>query len=80
MRGDNTTLLQSTKQKLKVGLLEQRLGGTFWVRGVGDNDVEFVLVVFEKLEPIADVDLALGVLESLGHVGKVLLGETNDSL
>lgn len=78
--GDDTAVPQSIMQKLEVGLLEQALGGTLWVRGVGDNDIEAVLVVVQELEAITDVDLALRVLVTLGHLGQVLLGETDDSL
>jgi len=71
---------QSIVQKLEVGLLEQALGGTLGVRGVGDDDIKAVLVVVQELEAIANVDLALGVLVTLGHLGQVLLGETDNGL
>lgn len=67
-------------EKLEVGLLEERLGGTLGVGGVGDDDVEGVLVVIKELEAVADVDLDLGVVEASGHVGEVLLGEADDGL
>lgn len=80
MRGNNTTLAEGVVEKLEVGLLEEGLGGTLGVGGVGDDDIEGVLEVLEELEAIANVDLDLGVLEASRHVGKELLGETDDSL
>lgn len=67
-------------QKLEVRLLEQGLGGAVRVRGVGDDDVESVLVLVEELEAVADVHLDLGVVETLGHAGEVLLREANNGL
>ena len=54
--------LESAKQKLKVGLLEERLSRTLGVGRVGDDDVELVLVAFQELEAVADVDGSLGAL------------------
>ncbi len=67
-------------EELEVGLLEEGLGGALRVGGVGDDDIESVLVVVEELEAVADVDLGLGVLKANGHAGEVLLGEADDSL
>lgn len=67
-------------EELEVTLLEEGLGGAVGVGGVGDDDVELVLVVVEELEAVADVDGGLGVLEADSHAGEVLLGETDDSL
>lgn len=80
MGRNDTTLAQSAAQQLKVWCLEESLGGTLWVAGVGDDNVELVLLVLEELEAIADDGLGLGVVEADGHARKVLLGETNDSL
>ena len=77
---NNATLLESSKQKLEVWLLEKHLGGSLWVRGVSDDDVELVLVVIKELESISDVDLDLGVLVADGHSWKVLLREADDGL
>lgn len=78
--GDDTAIAQGIAQKLKVGLLEERLGRTLWVRGIGDDHIELVLLGLEELEAIADVGLDLGVLVADGHAGEVLLGEADDSL
>lgn len=80
LSGDDTALAQSIAQQLKVGLLEQRLGGALGVGAVGDDDIEFVLAVLEKLEAVADVDLDVGVLEADAHAGEVFLGDANDGL
>jgi len=77
---NDTALLQGIVEELEVVLLEQGLGGAVGVGRVGDDDVELVLVVVEELEAVADVDLDLGVVEADGHVGEVLLGETDDGL
>ena len=80
MCGDNATLLESSEEQLKVWLLEQALCRALWVRRVGNDDVEFVLVVLQELEAVSDVDLDLGVLETNGHAWEVFLGETDDGL
>lgn len=80
MGGDDASLAQGVVHELEVGLLEQALGGALGVGGVGDDDVEGVLVIVKELEAIANVDLDLGVLEALGHAREVLLGQTDHSL
>jgi hypothetical protein len=80
LRGDDTTLAKSTVEQLEVGGLEKSLGRTLRVAGVGDDDIELVLLVLEELEAIANNGLSLGVLEADGHAGKVLLGEADDGL
>lgn len=80
MGSNDATIAQGIMEKLEVGLLEQALGGALGIGRVGNNDVEAVLVVVEKFEAIANVDLGLGVFEALGHVGQVLLGQADDSL
>ena len=50
MGGDDTAFAQRIVEKLKVGLLEESLGGTFGVGGVGDDNIKLVLVVLEELE------------------------------
>lgn len=72
--------LESAKKKLKVGFLEERLGRTLGVGRVGNDDVKGVFVAFQELEPVANMDGSLGVLEPDGHGGQVLLGNPNDSL
>jgi hypothetical protein len=80
LSSNDTALTKSIVEELEVALLEESLGGTIGVRGVGDDDVELVLVVVEELEAIANVGLGLGVLEAAGHGGEVLLGEADNSL
>lgn len=80
MGRNDTTLAQSAAQQLKVWCLEESFGGTLRVAGVGNDDVELVLLVLEELESIANDGLGLGVVEANGHAGQVLLGETDDSL
>jgi hypothetical protein len=77
---DHASFAQSSVQQLKVRLLEQRLGRAFGVRAVGDDHVELVLVVSQKLKAVANVDLDVGVLETNAHAGKIFLGYTDDSL
>ena len=80
MGSDDTAFPQSVVHELEVRLLEEALGRALRVGGVGDDDIESVLVVIKELETIADVDFDLGVLVPSGHAGEVLLGETDDSL
>jgi hypothetical protein len=42
---DDSSILQSIKEQLEVGLLEEALSRSFWVGRVGDDYVEGVLVV-----------------------------------
>lgn len=80
MRGDDTTLTEGTAEKLKVRLLEEGGSRAVRVRGVGDDDVELVLVVVQELEAIANVNLDLGVLVDTGKRWEILLGEANNGL
>lgn len=80
MGSDDTALSEGAVEKLEVGLLEEGLGGTLRVRGVGDDDVECVLIVGKELEAVTDVDGDLFVAETGGHMGKVLLGEADNGL
>lgn len=80
MCGDDTSITESIAQELKVRLLEEALGRALRVRAVSDDDIELVLALLEKLEPVANVDLHVGVLEADAHAGKILLGDTDDSL
>ena len=80
MGGDDAALAKSALEELEVGLLEESLGGALGVGGVGDDDVELVLVVVEELEAVADVHLDLGVLVADAHAGQVLLAEADDGL
>jgi hypothetical protein len=77
---NDTSLAESAAQQLKVWLLEESLGRSLRVGGVGDDDIELVLLVLEELEAVADNGLGLGVVEANGHAGKVFLGKTNDGL
>jgi len=80
LRSDDAAVPQGIVHQLEVRLLEQALSRALWVRRVGDDDVEAVLVVVQELEAVADVDLDLGVVVTRSHAGKVLLGEANDGL
>jgi hypothetical protein len=78
--GNYTAFTERAVKQLEVRLLEESLSGTFWVAGVGDDDVEFALLVLEELEAVTDNGGGLWVLEADRHAGEVLLGETDDSL
>jgi hypothetical protein len=78
--GNDTAFAERTVKQLEVWLLEQSLSRTLWVAGVSDDDVELALLVLKELEAVTDDGGGLGVLETDGHAGEVLLGETNDSL
>ena len=77
---NDTAIAEGVTQKLEIGLLEKALGRALGVRGVGDDDVELVLLGLEELEAVADVGLDLGVLVADGHAGEVLLGQADDGL
>jgi hypothetical protein len=77
---NNTAFTQSAIQQLKVRFLEERLCWSLGVRAVGDDDIEFVLVVGQELEAVADVDFDVGVLEADAHAGEVFLGDADDGL
>lgn len=74
------THLEGLVEKLEVRLAKEQLGGTLWVGGIGDDNIELVLVLGEESETVTNVDGGLGVLETSSHVGKELLGDTNDGL
>jgi uncharacterized protein (DUF934 family) len=77
---NNTAFTQSAIQQFEIRLLEERLGWSLRVRAVGDDDVEFVLVVGQELEAVADVDFDIRVLEADAHAGEVFLGDADDGL
>lgn len=77
---DGTTLLKSFLEELEVRRLEKRLGGTDRVRGVGDNNVVFVLVLGKELETVTNVNLNSRVLVAVGHEREPLLRDSDDSL
>lgn len=80
MGRDHPSVPQGLVEQLKVGLLEETLGGALGVRAIGDDHVEFVLELLQELEAVADVHLDVGVLEANAHAGEVLLGEADDGL
>ena len=80
MSSDDTAGAQGVVEELEVGLLEQRLGRALRVRGVGDDDIEVVLVVVQELEAIANVDANLGVVETSRHDRQILLRQADDGL
>lgn len=67
-------------EKLEVRLLEEGLGGALGIRGVGDDDVESVLVVVQELEAITDVNLDLRVVVAGRHLGEIDLGKADNGL
>jgi hypothetical protein len=77
---NDTSLLKGAEKQLKVRLLEQAFGWSLWVGRVGDDDIEFVLVVIQEFESVPNVNLDFWVLVADGHTGEVFLGETNNSL
>jgi hypothetical protein len=80
LSGDDTTFAEGAVEELEVGLLEQSLGGALRITGVGDDDIELVLLVLKVLEAIANKDFDFGVFEANRHSGKVLLGKADDGL
>ena len=80
LSGNNSTFAKCTVEELEIGLLEESLGGTLWVAGVGDDDIKLVLLVLEELESVANNGLHLGVVETDRHAGEKLLRKTDDSL
>ena len=80
MGSDNTSITKRITQELKVGLLEEGLGGALWIGTVGDDDIEFILAVSQELEAITHVDLDVGMLETNAHAGEVFFGNADDSL
>ena len=77
---NNTTFFQGSVQKLKVRLLEQRLCWTLRITAVGDDDVELVLAISQKLEAVSDMDVDIWVLVANGHPRQIFLADTNDCL
>jgi len=78
LRGNHTTFSQSVIQQLKIRFLEERLCGSFRVRGIGNDDIKLVFLVLEEFESIADVHFDGGVLEANRHARQVFLGQAND--
>jgi len=74
LRGDHTTFFQRCIQQLKIRFLEQGLCRSFRVGGIGNDDIEFILFVFEEFEAVADVNFDGRVLEANRHARKVFLG------
>lgn len=77
---DDTSLFEGAIEQLEVWLLEETLCWPFWIRGIGDNDIELIFIVIQKLETITNVDFDLRVLVADGHSRKVFLGKANNSL
>ncbi len=79
LSGHVTTFLEGLLQQGKVRSLEQGRCWTNGIRRIRDDDIVFVLVLWEELESIADEDSDFGVSENGGHVWEVLLGDSDDS-
>lgn len=80
LRGDGPSRCEGVVEELEVRFLEKRLGGANGVGRVGDDDVVCRFVLLQELEPISDVNRDARIGEEGGHVGEVLLGDTDDSL
>jgi len=78
--GDDTVVGKGVLHELEETLLEQGLGRSNGVGRVGDNNIKGVDLVFQVREAVTNVNVNLGVLETNGHVGQVLLGNTGNSL
>lgn len=59
---DDSSFAEGSKEQLKVWLLEQALSWALWVGGVGDDNIESVLVVVQELEAVSYMDLDFWVL------------------
>jgi hypothetical protein len=79
LSGDDTVVGKSVLHELEETLLEQGLSRTNRIGRIGDNNVKGVDLVFQVRETVTNVNVNLGVLESNGHVGQVLLGNTRNS-
>lgn len=77
---DRTTFLKSFLEELEVRRLEESLGGTDRVRGVGDDNVVLVLVLGKELETVTNVNFNSGVFVAVRHEGEPLLRDSDDSL
>lgn len=75
---EDTLFGKSVLQKLEEIRTKERFSGTIGIRGISDNNIVLVDLILQELETITDVDLDLGVFETNGHVGKVLLGDTRN--
>ena len=75
-----SVLLHRVLEERKVFGLEEGFGGADRVRGVGYDDVVFVLVFRKELEAIANVDSDLWVFVACRHDGEVLLRHSDDGL
>lgn len=71
---------QSSMQQLKVRSLEQALRRPIRIAGIRNDDIKRILIVVQKLEPIPNVNLDLGVFIGNTHSLQVCLGDTDDSL
>lgn len=80
LSGNDTAFTQGVEQQLEVGFLKQSLRRAFWVRTVGDDDVEFVLAVREELEAVGHVHCYVGVLEADAHSWEIFFGDADDGL
>ena len=75
---DGSTGLERFLEELEVGLLEEGGGGSDGVGGIGDDYVEFGLLVLEELESISNVYGDSGIGESGGHVREIELGHSGN--
>jgi hypothetical protein len=76
---DGSSSTKGFLEELEVGLLEERVGGTDGIGRVGDDNVEFVLLVVQEFESVADEDGDTRIFKSSGHVRKESFRDTGNS-
>ena len=67
-------------QQLKVRLLEKALGWSLGVAAVGNDNIEFILLVCQELESVSNMYGDIGMLEADAHPGQVFFRQTDDRL
>ena len=72
MSSDDASLSKSAEEQLEVWLLEQTLGWAFWVGGICNDYVEFILVIIQEFEAIANMGADLWIVKSNGHSWEIL--------
>ena len=76
--GDGSTSLERLLEELEVGLLEEGGGGSNGIRRIGNDNVEFSLLVLKELESISNVNGYSRIGEGGGHVREVELGHSGN--
>lgn len=78
--GDVSPWGEGVVQELEIRFLEEGLGGSDGVGGVGDDDVVGGFVICEEFEAVANVDGYFWGGEEGGHVWEVHFGYADDGL